>query len=333
MTSFDPSVLRERVVAVVVGYHHPDDTIECFRSLAVSQPCAPRLLYVDNGSTEGECRAVLEAVPTARVLRLAQNVGVGRGFNVGLADALAHDAELVLMLNNDVVVDPAMVAELAATALREPTAGILVPKIYYHAAPNRVWSAGSRYRRWPPTVVLRRTRGPDRGQWDRSTDLEFATFCIAMFRRQCLCAVGLLDTDYHVFQEDYDLCIRVRAAGWRVRYVPSARAWHKVSLSTRGGSRNPEAWRWYGRSEALFARKHPDWPWLTGPLHRAYVLARILAEGKPYGVRPFLAGYREGWSAPLHPPPYWGEPWLDVPEVWRDWPPACAAGVEPSPSL
>jgi len=216
-----------------------------------------------------------------------------------------------------------MVAQLVQAAELAPRAGILVPKIFYHAAPRRVWSAGSRYRRFPPAIVLRRTRGDDRGELDARRDLEFTTFCVALFRRELLEEVGLLDTDFHVFQEDYDLCVRARAAGWSVRYVPEARVWHKVSLSTQTGSRNPEYWRLYGRSEALFARKHTDWPWLTGPVHRLYVVLRILAERKPWGVRPFLKGYAEGRRLELHPPPRVQEPPQDTPEILR---------AEPQPS-
>lgn len=291
------------VVAVVLGYNHPEDTIECLHSLAASVPQPPELLYVDNGSRLEACQQVVGATPGVRALRLDPNVGVGRGFNAGIADALARGARWVMVVNNDVIVDPGMVRELMSDAVAHPRAGILVPKIFYHAAPDRIWSAGSRYRRLPPVIVMRKTRSDDRGQLDRRQDLAFATFCVAALRREMLEEIGLLDADFHVFQEDYDLCLRARAGGWGVRYVPSARVWHKVSLSTRAGSRNPESWRLYGRSEALFARKHPDWPWLTGWVHRAYVAARILAEGKAYGLRPFLRGYREGLRAPLRPPP------------------------------
>ncbi|MCX7818658.1 MAG: glycosyltransferase family 2 protein [Kiritimatiellae bacterium] len=311
------AAVRADVVAVVLGYNHPDDTIECLASLDASRPLRPALLYVDNGSELAACRRVMEAAQTARVLRLSPNAGVGRGFNAGLRDALARGARYVLLVNNDVVAAPDMVARLVAAAEAAARAGIVVPKIFYHAAPRRVWSAGSWYRRWPPTIVLRRTRGDDDGALDDVRDLEFATFCVALFRRELFEEVGLLDTDFHVFQEDYDLCLRARAAGWSVRYEPAAHVWHKVSLSTRTGSRNPESWRLYGRSEALFARKHPDWPWLTGPVHRAYVTLRILAERKPWGLRPFLQGYREGLRAPLNPPPRPGDPPEDVPEVLR----------------
>lgn len=320
MSDVPSAAVRADAIAVVLGYNHPDDTIECLASLEASHPVRPALLYVDNGSDFEACRKVMEVVPNTRVLRLDPNVGVGRGFNVGLRDALERNARYMLMVNNDVIAAPDMVAHLVTALETTPTAGIVVPKIYYHAAPRRVWSAGSRYRRWPPTIVLRRTRGNDRGELDRPRELEVATFCVALMRREMLEQIGLLDTDFYVFQEDYDLCLRARAAGWSVQLVAEAHAWHKVSLSTQSGSRSPESWRLYGRSEALFARKHQDWPWLTGWVHRVYVALRILAEQKPWGFRPFVSGYMEGLRAELHPPPRVNEPSPDKAEVLRTGP-------------
>ena len=305
--------------AVVLGYHHADDSIECLQSLARSDAAGLRLLYVDNGSDEAEFRRALEGAPPAtRVLRFAKNVGVGRGFNAGMRDALEQGAELVLIINNDTKVDPHALARLADAAARNPKAGLLVPKIFYYDHPETIWSAGARYRRFPPSVVLQRTRGSDDGCYDAGVELEFTSFCATLFRRDFLEQVGLLDADYRVFQEDYDLCIRARAAGWCVRLAPEAHIWHKVSKSTHAGSRNPDSWRAYGRSEALFARKHGRaWPWLTGPAHRLYVLTRIVAEGKSFGLRPFLEGYREGRHLPLTRPPRPADPPAERPEVVR----------------
>jgi GT2 family glycosyltransferase len=43
--------------------------------------------------------------------------------------------------------------------------------------------------------------------------------------------IGLLDPRYYLNFEDVDLCVRARAAGYRIRYAPDAVLWHKVSAS------------------------------------------------------------------------------------------------------
>lgn len=312
MTDILPSIW-----SVVLGYNHADDSLECLQSLAASNCHHHTLLYVDNGSEESEARRVLDGMPQAFVLRFAKNVGVGRGFNAGLAYAMAHGADYVFMINNDTKVAPNTVNLLAAALTADRKVGIAVPKIFYYAYPDAIWSAGSRYRRFPPVVVMQKTRGADDGRYDRHCDLEFTTFCAAMLRRTMLEEIGLLDTDYHFYAEDYDMSLRARGAGYKIRLVPAAHIWHKVSKSIRAGSKNPAFWETYGRSEELFCRKHRGYRQLTGWLHRFYILARMVAEGKYFGVRPFLAGVRQGRAAELTPPPHCDDPRIDKPVVWR----------------
>lgn len=196
-------------------------------------------------------------------------------------------------------------------------AGIVTPKIYYHDEPDVVWSAGSRFRRFPPVIVMKKTRTRDDGRFDKQIKLEFTTLCMALLSRKMLAQVGLLDPNYWVYMEDYDLCLRAREAGYRITLSPEANVWHKVSRSTRAGSRNPAFWRIYGRSEALFMRKHANHRWMTSSLHILYVILRFIAEGKGYGLQPFIDGYREGSRELLVPPPHPTDPYYIQPEILR----------------
>ena len=313
----DRATRSPSVWAVVLGYNHPEDSIECLQSLAASDCPGLRLLYADNGSTEENARKVLEAITSARVIRFDPNIGVGRGFNAAMADALAQGADFLMILNNDTKIHPQAVRRLVEEGIRHPRAAVLVPKIFYYDFPDPIWSAGSRRRAFPPIVVMRKTAGPDDGRFDGDPSLDFACFCAVMFRRDALMELGLLDSDYRFYQEDYDFSLRARRAGWTLRFVPGAHLWHKVSKTGGAGSRNPAVWEVYGRSEALFARKHRAEGSLVGLWHRAYVLLRMIAERKPFGVRPFLRGWREGLRAEMTNPPAWDDPRNDRGLVWR----------------
>lgn len=308
----------QRVWAVVLGWDHPEDTIECLRSLAQSRGVGLQLLYVDNGSRPESVQQILAAVPGAAVIRHPANVGVSRGFNAGLAFALQRGAEFVMMANNDTAMDPDAVAHLVAAADREPRAGILVPKIYFYGAPEVVWSAGARFRRFPPVVIMQKTKGPDDGRFDARTDLEFTTLCTVLVRGQALRDARLMNPNFVVYCEDYELCQRVRDAGYTIRLVPEARTRHKVERVTREGSSRPGFWTMYGRSEALFARLLPQHRRLTGRLHRGYLLARCLYEGGWMGFRHFRKGWREGAALALRPLARWDGEGVDAVEVVRD---------------
>jgi GT2 family glycosyltransferase len=315
MTS--PQSAPLRIWAVVLGYNHPEDTIECLQSLAQVAYRPLTILYVDNGSDPAHCDAVLQAVPDCAVLRLEPNAGVAGGLNAGIRHAFDNGADYVVIHNNDTKVAPDFVGHLADAARAHPDAGMLVPKIYYYDHPDTIWSAGSVFRRFPPVVYMRKTRRPDDGRYDQPCDLDYATFCIIMFSRAMIEQAGLLDPDYHFLYEDYDLCIRSRDLGFRIRYVPQARVWHKISKTTGAGTPNPKFWHTYGRSESIFRRKFRRHRWLTGWTHALYVVLRFVYEGNPYGVKPYIQGWRQGARDPIHPPPRLQAPPPQTPTLLR----------------
>ncbi len=305
--SISPETSRPEVWAAVLGYNNVDDTIECLKSLEAVTYENLKRLYVDNGSEPGTCEKVLEAIPGCGVLRLDPNAGVAGGLNAGIAHALKNGADYVIILNNDTTVDPAFAGHLVEAACTDPKIGMLVPKIYYYDHPDTIWSAGSVFRRFPPVVYMRKTRGPDDGRYDEPQDVDYATFCVIMLSRPMIEQAGLLDPDYHFLYEDYDLCIRAREAGFRIRYVPQAHVKHKISKTTGAGTPNPKFWRTYGRSESIFRRKFRHHRWLTGWTHAIYIVLRFVYEGNWYGVRPYIEGWRQGARDELHPPPQLGD--------------------------
>ena len=53
-----------------------------------------------------------------------------------------------------------------------------------------------------------------------------------LVRREAAAAVGWLDPDFFVYSDETDFCRRLHDAGWRVLFVPGARALHHDQLST-----------------------------------------------------------------------------------------------------
>ena len=302
---------------ITLGLNNSADTIECINSLKRLDYSKFHILYIDNGSREEEFRKVATAFEDIHIIRMAENVGMARGFNAGIAHALAQGAEYVFMINNDTIVDRGLLRRLADAGERDVNPTVLVPKIYYYDDRDVIWSAGSRFRSFPPAIVIRKGTGPDDGRFDEQTELSFTTTCALAFPRRTLESVGLLDANFFFFCEDYDYCLRAREAGVTIRFVPDAKMWHKVSKSTRAGSKNPFFWHTYGRSEAIFCRKHRKHRLMTGLLHRIYLVARLIAEGKSYGVASFLRGWRDGARAEIKPVPVWNDPSVDRGEVVR----------------
>jgi len=102
----------QRAIVVVLDYNGLADTLGCVESVIASDWPEVAVIVVDNASVDPVGPAVSERFPDAVVLRNPENLGFAGGMNVGLGCALELGADYVLLLNNDTVVDPAMIRRL-----------------------------------------------------------------------------------------------------------------------------------------------------------------------------------------------------------------------------
>jgi GT2 family glycosyltransferase len=283
------------VTAVVLNWNRPEDTLACLRSLAEADYPALDLIVVDNGSTDDSVAAVRKAFPGVTLLVNERNLGYAAGNNIGIAQALQGNAAAVLVINNDATVEPEAVRELVRAAQDHPEAGALVPKILYASDPGRIWAAGARWVRFPPRVKLVGLNTPDSPRFDRPRELAYATGCAWLLTRPALEALGGFDPAYFMYQEDYDFCYRLGAAGYALRYVPAARVRHAVSAGL--GSFSAGWWYQWSRSVVRFYRVGGRFPlrWLA--LFAGWVLMRELVKGRVAFIPPFFRGLRDGWRA------------------------------------
>lgn len=317
--SCDRPAPSRRVWTVTLGWNHAEDTLECLDTLRASRGVDLRMLYVDNGSREEEVQRVLGGAKDVDVLRHEQNVGVPRGFNAGLAWALRKGADFIFMANNDTAMEPDTLARLLEVAEREPKAGILMPVIGYYDAPDVVWSAGSRFRSFPPAIVMNRRLPDARAGGSSCLEMDFSPLCTVLVRAEALKRVGLMDPTYLYYFDDYDLSLRMRDAGYKILLVPGARTRHKVERVTRPGAGSSSFWENSGRSAGIFSQRHrARHPWLAGYPMRTYLALRAGVEGGGRGLRSFCSGLRAGGRTPLRPIPAWNDDSTDPVTLRRD---------------
>jgi len=262
------------VLAVVLSWNGRDDTLACIESLLAQDYPRFQVLLVDNASQDGTVVAVEERFPGVEILENENNLLYAGGMNVGLERARQGGFDYVLLLNNDIILERDMLAELVRVAETDGRIAAVGPKIYYHAQPQRLWFAGgvlSLWRGWPSHRGLRRE---DRGQYDGELDVDYLTGCALLLRTARLDDVGFLDPSFAMYAEDADWCFRARARGHRLVYASGARMWHKVSASA--GARSLFKLRRRFRSQMQFLRRHARWyHWLTIPFFTVVEAGRV----------------------------------------------------------
>jgi hypothetical protein len=298
------------VTIVIVAWNQLEVTIDCLQALDELTYTAARILLVDNGSEPALEDSIRPRFPDVEMVRLPRNVGFAAGNNAGIRWALETGTRYICLLNNDTLPQPSFLSALVAEAESSADIGMVTSKIYFAADPQRLWSVGHRLNVFLDLEPVAMNQ-IDAGQWDDPRDIDFAPFCAALMRREVFEKVGLLDEAYFLYYEDMDYCLRMREAGYRLRYTPSAVVYHAVATSS-GGKTTPVRRYWMAQSGGRYFRVHGGGPRMALILpfraaSAAKTSLRLLWDGDSRGLRAYWAGLATGWLTGRAdtPPPDW----------------------------
>jgi hypothetical protein len=271
-----------KVTAVVLSWNGREDTLACLRSLEDEDV---DVIVVDNASQDGTA----DAVTGAEVIRNDRNLGYAGGMNVGIRRALERGAEAVLLLNNDVELEPGAVAALAAAAVG---AGAVCPVLVFADDPERIWYSGARF------DPRRGYQGRHLTDWIESPrETERICGAAVLISRPVLEQVGAFDEELFAYHEDADWSLRARHQGLRLLVVPDSIVRHKVSAST-GGEGSPDALYYSARNLLAVTERHaplgPVGTWRRRVVALGALLAQALLGGRRRkGVSSVFRGWRD----------------------------------------
>jgi GT2 family glycosyltransferase len=254
-----------RVWIILVNWNGRAVTLDCLASLRRLEHPSFRVLVVDNASDDGSVDAVRSAHPEVEVLQMHSNLRFAGGNNAGMRHALAAGAGRIVLLNNDTTVAPDFLLRMEERLEADPRTGMVAPKIYYHAEPDRIWFAGGAISFWTGTMSHPGIRERDHGQFDATRPIDYATGCCVLTTREVIERAGMLDESFFIYGEDADWSMRVRNCGYGIVYEPRAKVWHKVSVSS-GGHLSGFKMRHKFVSNFRFFVRHASWyHWLVFP--------------------------------------------------------------------
>lgn len=253
-----------RLAAILIHYHTPDlaaAALDALRADVAGTGLDVDWLLVDNGSDAGE-RAKLEDLP-ARLIDPGRNLGYAGGVNLGVAST---EAELILLMNPDVLVLPGCVPALVDRV--KDGAAIAGPAFFWDRGRRMLLPpAERRTRRDELAAILsrrgevwaararRRWRRHARWHWEARAPLpshDLSGSLIAL-SRPAWEAVGPFDEGFQLFFEETDWLLRARQRGVPSWYVPGAQAVHLYNQSAGG---EPRAKAWFEESARRFRRLH-----------------------------------------------------------------------------
>lgn len=216
------------VAIIVLTWNNAGDTLECLKSLEELDYPRYHVILVDNGSTDTTVVTVRENFPGVHIIENGTNVGYAEGNNVGLRHALDYGFSYALVLNNDTLLASDCLSVLVDDLSVHADAAAAAPKSFYFDQADILYFAGGLIENNGRLVHvgIGRKDGPE---YAVACETQWLTGCAILFRCEDLLRIGLFDSKFFLLFEDVDWSLRARKAGCRLRFVPEAKLWHKVS--------------------------------------------------------------------------------------------------------
>ncbi len=240
---------------VPVNFNGLEDTRKCLRSLAALSPKAS-VIVVDNASTENPLPALAAEFPWAHLIRNEKNRGWSGGNNTGIRYALERGAEFIVLLNNDTIVRPDLVARLLAAAEAHPEFGIIGPVIRFMDEPEVVMTDGIGFNRPGTNGVFYHIPVPEAAMEPPAVrEVDIVNGCCMMIRAEVFRRSGAIDDRFFLIHEESDFCLRVQESGFRCGVLAEGLVWHKGSSAFK---RSGKRWQRYydARNLGLLLSRH-----------------------------------------------------------------------------
>jgi len=198
------------ITVVIPCFNHGSFLLESVERALEQHGGPPKVIVVDDGSTDAETEAALVALPAVVQLVRQQNAGVAAARNAGFENS---DSELLLMVDADdrLTVD-------ALDTLRPPLEAN--PDVGYCYGLMKLigaWSGVLRFPDFDPYILLHRS---------------IAGAQLGLVRRRCWEDAGGFDPAIDGY-EDWDFCLSALEKGWRGLQID--RVTHEYRKHERSG--------------------------------------------------------------------------------------------------
>jgi len=246
------------VSVIVVTWNTREMTLRCLEHLrkAVNGLDA-EVFVVDNASSDGTAAAIREKYAEVKLISAERNLGFAGGNNLAIAKA---GGRYILLLNSDAMVEPGTVRELLSFMDARGDVGACGAQLL-----NRDGTRQNSFDNFPtfatellPKSLLRalfpRRYPSKRQEYREPLEVESVLGTCMMVRAEAMKQAGVLDERFFFLYEETDWCLRMRKAGWRIFFVPSARAMH-LQGQTKASKRAAAKIEYY-RSLYAYFKKH-----------------------------------------------------------------------------
>lgn len=229
-------------------------------------PSSVFVTIIDNSPTPA-LQAAVSGVTGTAYHHTGQNLGYGKGHNLGLS--LSPPSDFHLIVNPDIIIAPGTLEQMLHVMQQDPGIGLLAPRFFHDDGSIQYLN-----RRFPTVLdlVLRHIPAGLRSQRmiqrvrrhemqdaddDAVFDVESVSGAFMLCRRAVLERIGGFDPGYFMYFEDFDLSCTIREQGLRTACYPEVSVVHRWTRASSKEKRmilahiqsmirffNKWGWRW-----------------------------------------------------------------------------------------
>lgn len=211
---------------------------ECLNSIyKKTRKATFEIIVTDNASTDGSQAMVKNRFPEVKLIENRENAGFIKASNQGLR---IYNARYAMLLNDDTIVKESALDKMVEFMDSHPEAGGCGPKLLNvdGTVQHQGGILGKRF--WlsknPVTV-------------------DFVIGAALIVKKEVIDKIGIMDENLFFYNDDLDWCLRIRKAGWKIYFIPSAEIVHYGGYSSRR-TFNPKLFVEGFRGGLYFCRKH-----------------------------------------------------------------------------
>jgi len=261
------------VTVIIVNFNGGEMICQCLAALALQRFRDFVTVVVDNNSSDGSVSLIRKNYPTVVVLPLDANLGFAGGVNHAL-----RTVELgpwVALLNPDAFPTVDWLTNLVSSALIHSDFSAFGSRMFSDEEHQLLDGVGDVYH--VSGLPWRKGHGcANSSKHDREAELFAPCAAAALYSVAALKAVNYLDEDFFLYAEDIDLGFRLRLAGHRALYVPSAHIRHLGSALV-GKHSDFQLFHGHRNLVWVYVKNMPSFLfWIFLPLHIVLNIATLI---------------------------------------------------------
>jgi len=215
------------------------------------------IVVVDNASVDGSIEYLEKEFPSVKIVESKENLGFGRGNNLGVKEYPNYDA--YLFLNNDVSVPKGFLDNLVKE-LHKENVGAVGPKVLYSkekvGSEKRVINSAGIYVDRHCMAYDRYDKEEDNSKYSVVEEIDALMGGAFLVKREVFEKVGGFNPNMFLYYEDIDLSLRIRDLGYKLYYVGTSEVYHDHMASSKSlGMRKRNIMNMQNRFRSIQSRK------------------------------------------------------------------------------